>query len=92
MHPAASSKDATQQSAGERPSVIIVEVLGYGGGDGRERPQTEDDEDNERRRGTKGGQSYDPSSPVQILGHGRLTDTQLQALTPEERARKVAIE
>jgi filamentous hemagglutinin family protein len=62
---------ATQQAAApapaanDRPSVIIVEVLGYGGGDGSAPEPASNDVYTIKRR-----QSYNPDSPLQVIGLG----------------------
>lgn len=54
----------------KQPSIIAVQVLGFGDSSGMI---------NENSNG------YDPSSPVQVLGAGRLSSARKQALTMDER-------
>ncbi len=79
---AASQQTATptQGSGNAQPSVIIVEVLGYGGGQSEEPGEA-----SERKRRETQRQSYDQNSPLQLVGNGALTERQQRALTAEER-------
>jgi filamentous hemagglutinin family protein len=86
---ASNTAGATQQTAAlpaqnadkDRPSVIIVEFLGFGGGDGGDSGQPS----NEQPRSNRNSQSYNLSSPVQVIGSGELTASQKQQLTMPEQ-------
>lgn len=79
----ASAKQAespTGNGAREQPSIIIVEVLGYGGGGG----DAPDKSDEERRRSNH-SQNQDPSNRVQVLDVGELTEARRRQLMEEKR-------
>ncbi len=78
---AATQQTATpnQGSGNERPSVIIVEVLGYGGGGEEKQP---DERSTWKREET---QNYDPTNPVRILGNGPVTEQESRMMTNQER-------
>jgi filamentous hemagglutinin family protein len=76
---AAAATDAAKQARSgpppqELPSIITVEVVGYGGAtpDQPQRPQDQQRQDEERRR-KSGQQSYNPNSAFQVIGLGDLT-------------------
>ncbi|WP_296526397.1 filamentous haemagglutinin family protein [Rhodoplanes sp.] len=82
----AAAKEAppAQSVPSERPSVIIVEILGYGGSPG------EDDRPADDRR-NRGRQSlnYDADSTVRIIGNGPISIEQTRVLTDEEKVRLI---
>ncbi len=85
---ASNATAATQQAAVPpqsntgQPSVVIVEVLGYGGGDGTPAPTQQDD----KQRRNEHSQNYDPNSMFQVVGSGELNDDQKRMLTGKESA------
>jgi hypothetical protein len=79
-------KDVTQSRTSEQPSVIIVEVLGFGGGDGSSNRQEEDES-----RAPRDRRSYNPNSAVQYVGAGSLNGEQRRQLIEEGRLASQAI-
>lgn len=72
-----------QQDAARRnlPSIISVQVLGFGEASSRIDVPRDNDTPVARRAG------YDPASAFQILGNGELTEAQQQRLTAAEKSR-----
>ncbi|MGO4685639.1 filamentous haemagglutinin family protein [Hyphomicrobium sp. 2TAF46] len=71
-----------QSGASEQPSVIIVEVIGFGGGnDGA------DDEERKRRERQSSNTNYESNGMVRVLGNGNFTAEDTTQLTAEESNR-----
>ncbi|UGV26743.1 filamentous hemagglutinin N-terminal domain-containing protein [Rhodopseudomonas boonkerdii] len=84
---ASNANAATQQAApppsqgGAQPSIVIVEVLGYGGGEGSSvmSPDRDQKSDERDRR------SQNPDSDYQVLGAGDMTIDEARRLTADRR-------
>jgi Filamentous haemagglutinin family outer membrane protein len=72
---------ATGSINNNQASIIIVEVVGYGGGDGSDTRGPS----NEQSPGNRAPRSYNLNSPVQVIGSGDLTAAQKQQLTAPEQ-------
>jgi len=82
----ASTKTAEPPAAAknnDQPSIIIVEFLGFGGGEGDSQQQDQSPKD--RRSDASDVHHYDSKSSVQFLGLGALSENQSAQLTPVER-------
>jgi filamentous hemagglutinin-like outer membrane protein len=71
----------TQTGNNDRPSVIIVEFLGYGGGGDQFSPE----ENDRRRRPVNEQHSYDPDSRLQVVGLGALSDDEKRELIESQQ-------
>ncbi|MGY3608185.1 MULTISPECIES: filamentous haemagglutinin family protein [unclassified Bradyrhizobium] len=69
----------TQSTTSDQPSIIMVEFLGFGGGNG-----TEPDANREPAR-KKQSQNYDSNGMFRVLGNGTFTAEQTKDLTEQEK-------
>ncbi|NVO13521.1 MAG: filamentous hemagglutinin family protein [Rhodoplanes sp.] len=74
----------TQGNGGDRPSVIIVEILGYGGGEGAEPPR--EDKPKPQSGLSPGLRVQNPASAFQVLGAGEMTIDEARQLLAERRS------
>ncbi|PKU24901.1 filamentous haemagglutinin family protein [Telmatospirillum siberiense] len=90
---AAAADEASKQSrqtgprATDLPSIITIEVIGYGGAGADDATQEQLRRQEERRRNDRSSfddRSYDPYRAIKLVGNGHLTEVQKMALTEEE--------
>jgi Filamentous haemagglutinin family outer membrane protein len=70
-----------QTGTTEQPSIIIVEFVGFGGGNEEVRPNSEQ----QRNRGRQSNNNYDSNGMVRVLGNGTFSAEDTKQLTTLER-------
>ncbi|GGF18423.1 hypothetical protein GCM10011611_25420 [Aliidongia dinghuensis] len=81
MAESAASQSRNRSPVQDLPSIITVEVIGYGG----DRTPVQDQQQEKYK--VRKQQSYSQTSPLQVIGLGPLNDEQQAKLTKEERGR-----
>ncbi|HVQ67654.1 MAG TPA: filamentous hemagglutinin family protein [Bradyrhizobium sp.] len=77
------AKDATQSGKTQQASIIIVEVLGFGGGGG-EAPVNQE-ELQQPRGGVNEQRTQNPDSAYQVIGAGQMTAEEARQMIAERR-------
>jgi hypothetical protein len=80
----------TQSSASNQPSIIIVEVIGYGGDETEKKPRREEGgrlENEQLPKQSSAQGSYDAGSAFHVIGNGRLTDELSKQLSDKAKSR-----
>ena len=81
---------APTSSNNNQASIMIVEIVGYGGGDANDTPDQSQPQQDTRKRDKHRSEvddNYNPYSPVHLLGNGELTEKQKKKLSAEENDR-----
>lgn len=79
------AKTAAQPAAAEHPSVIIVEVLGFGGGGGDGGVNNNNNPERDSRPRDDQNSGYDRNGMFRVLGNGQFSTDQTKDLTDGER-------
>jgi hypothetical protein len=79
----AAGRSRQGQPVTDLPSIITVQVIGYGGDDGDDAGRAGENRREESNAAPQ--RTYNPNSAFQVVGAGKLTDEQQDHLTESER-------